>query len=319
MRSGTGHGGSDRRSPPVRMALIGLGKISMDQHLPAIASDEAFSLAGAVSPRSRLEGVSVFEDLATLLSSASVDAVAVNTPPQVRHRLARQALEAGKHVLLEKPPGATVAEVRDLEVLALARGLTLYTGWHSQHAPGVEPARAWLRGKQVRRVAVNWCENVRQWHPGQTWIWKPGGLGVFDPGVNALSILTRILPERVILSAAQLEIPGNRHTPIAATLKGATGLGVVSARFDFLQTGQQTWSIDVETDRGALSLAMGGAKLMLDGVMQALGPSREYPALYRRFAELVAAGASEVDLEPLALTADAFLIAETVRVDDFHD
>jgi hypothetical protein len=43
-------------------------------------------------------------------------------------------------------------------------------------------------------VEIVWHEDVRKWHPGQQWIWEPGGFGVFDPGINALSIATRIFP-----------------------------------------------------------------------------------------------------------------------------
>lgn len=302
----------------IRIALLGLGKISVDQHVPSINADDAYELVGGVSPRSRIPNVPGFATLAELFAASEVDAIAVNTPPQARFDLAREALLAGRHVMLEKPPGATASEVVALERIAKAQGVTLYTGWHSQHAPGVEPARAWLAGKQVRRVTLNWCENVRQWHPGQTWIWQPGGLGVFDPGINALSILTRILPDRPIFNKARLEVPGNCHTPIAADLTGTVGQGgAFTARLDFLQTGLQTWSIDIETDGGTLSLAMGGAELSIDGQAHDVGPSREYPSMYRRFAELIAAGESEVDIAPLILTADAFLIGEQVRVADF--
>jgi predicted dehydrogenase len=302
----------------IRIGLLGLGKITVDQHIPSIVADGDYTLAGGVSPNSRVPEIPCFPDMESLFAAAEVDAIAVNTPPQVRYRLARQALLAGKHVVLEKPPGATVAEVLELARVADRKGVTLYTGWHSQHAPGVEPARAWLAGKQVRNVTLTWCENVRQWHPGQTWIWQPGGLGVFDPGINALSILTRILPDRLIFDRARLEVPGNCHTPVAADLGGHVGEG---GRFtgclDFLQTGLQTWSIDIDTDGGALSLDMGGAELTIDGQAQDVGPSREYPSIYRRFAELIASGESEVDSEPLTLTSDAFLIGEQVRVEDF--
>ena len=53
----------------------------------------------------------------------------------------------------------------------------------------------WLAGRTIRRVECTWKEDVRVWHPGQAWIWEPG-IGVFDPGINALSVLTRILPPR---------------------------------------------------------------------------------------------------------------------------
>ncbi len=122
--------------------------------------------------------------------------MALCTPPQVRHGLARQALEAGKHVMLEKPPGATLSEVEDLRQVAEAQGVTLQATWHSRYAPAVAPARDWLAGKTITAARINWREDVRVWHPGQDWIWEPGGLGVFDPGINALSIATAVLPRR---------------------------------------------------------------------------------------------------------------------------
>jgi hypothetical protein len=78
--------------------------------------------------------------------------------------------------------------------LAARAGRTLFATWHSRFAPAVEPARQWLTPRRIRSVHINWKEDVRVWHPGQGWIFEPGGLGVFDPGINALSILTRILP-----------------------------------------------------------------------------------------------------------------------------
>ena len=302
----------------IRIALVGLGKISIDQHIPSIAGDRDFHLAAGVSPRSRIEGIPVYADLAAALRAEEIDAVAVNTPPQIRFDIAREALLAGKHVLLEKPPAGTLSALGELERIARRQMVTLYTAWHSQHSPAVFPAKGWLTGKQVRKVRMRWCENVREWHPGQTWIWQAGGLGVFDPGINALSIMTRILPDSLVLTASRLDIPGNCDTPVAAELEGRIGsAGQFHAVLDFLQEGEQTWSIDVETDVGSLSIAMGGAELMISGSRQNVGPSREYSSIYRRFASLVSRGECEVDAAPLALAADAFLIGRQVRVGDF--
>ena len=49
-----------------------------------------------------------------------------------------------------------------------------------------------------------------------------------------------------------------------------------------------------------------------------MGASAEYPALYRRFGELVAAGASDVDLSPLVHVADAFTLGRRTAVEAFH-
>lgn len=302
----------------IRIAIVGLGKISIDQHIPAIAGDRDFRLVAGISPHSRVEGLPVHADLAAALSAEKIDAVAVNTPPQLRFEIAREALLAGKHVLLEKPPAGSLSALAELERIARRQMVTLYTGWHSQHAPAVFPARAWLTGKQVREVRMRWCENVRQWHPGQRWIWEPGGLGVFDPGINALSILTRILPESLVLTAARFDVPANCATPVAAEIEGRTGVtGRFHAVLDFLQEGEQTWTIEVETDVGTMSLTMGGAELTISGNRQNIGPSREYPSIYRRFASLVRSGECEIDAAPFTLAADAFLLGRQRQVEEF--
>ena len=295
---------------PIRVAVVGLGKIARDQHLPAIAGNAAFELAAVVNPGTPpVEGVACFDSLEALFSDGpAVDAVVICTPPQVRYALARDALKHAVHVFLEKPPGATLAEVAALEELAKVSGVTLFAGWHSQYSAGVAPARAWLAGKQVKSVAISWREDVRVWHPGQAWIWEPGGLGVFDPGINALSIATRILPQAFFLTSATLTIPSNRATPIAADLHFVDSEGVpIAMDLDWRQTGPQSWDIVVETAQGTLKLANGGAVLTLpDQTVQA--EDQEYSGLYARFAELIGSQSSDVDTAPLRLVADAFLI-----------
>jgi D-galactose 1-dehydrogenase len=305
----------------IGIGIVGAGKITHDQHLPAIAADKRFGLKGYISPHTTLDGVRSYGDLDAMLADPEVSAVAINTPPQPRHDIALKALAAGKHVLLEKPPCAGVGLAEDLRDAAARAGRTLFTAWHSQHAPAVEPARQWLVDRKLSAVKVDWLEDVRRWHPGQAWIWTAGGMGVFDPGINALSILSRILPERICVNAAELSFPSNQAAPIAVRLGlQATSGAPVAAVFDFRQEGPQTWDIRVETtDGGLLELSLGGAEMKLDGVAQAVGPEREYPELYARFAELVAAGESEVDLAPLQHVADAYLMGTRIEVEPFID
>ena len=169
-------------------------------------------------------------------------------------------------------------------------------------------------------VAINWKEDVRRWHPNQEWIWQAGGLGVFDPGINALSIATHILPKPLFVTAATLEFPENRDAPIAAQIafSDADGLAV-TADFDWRQTGPQSWDIVVETDAGQVVLSAGGAKLAVGGRIVHDEPEAEYPMLYARFAEIVRAGASDVDLAPLRHVADAFMLGRRKFVEPFFD
>ncbi|MBR0906246.1 Gfo/Idh/MocA family protein [Bradyrhizobium liaoningense] len=305
----------------LRIAIVGFGKIARDQHVGAIGATPGATLAAVASRNASLPGLPHFATIEELLEKGPpIDAVSLCTPPQVRRAQAAAALAAGKHVMLEKPPGTGVAELDPLIAMAAGAKRTLFATWHSRYAPAVEPARQWLAGRRIASVHISWKEDVRVWHPGQGWIWEPGGLGVFDPGINALSILTRILPQPVFVTAAELAFPANCQAPIAANLS-LTDIGglPVSAEFDFRQTGPQSWDIVVETDQGRLTLSNGGARMAIDGKVLAEAPDEEYRGLYRRFVALAATGASDVDLAPLRLVADAFLLGRRTVVEPFVD
>jgi D-galactose 1-dehydrogenase len=305
----------------LRIAIVGFGKIARDQHVPAIAATEGVMLAAIASRHASLADLPHFHTLEELLRDGpAIDAVALCTPPQVRRVQAAVALGAGKHVMLEKPPGASVSELDSLIALAARAGRSLFATWHSRFAPAVEPARNWLAPRRIHSVVISWKEDVRVWHPGQSWIWEPGGLGVFDPGINALSILTRILPQPLFVTAAELSFPANREAPIAARLSLSDAAGLpVTAEFDFRQTGPQSWDILVETDGGPLKLSGGGARLAAGGEVLVDAAEAEYRGLYRRFVEIAATGASDVDLTPLRLVADAFLLGRRQIVEAFEE
>lgn len=302
----------------MKIALLGIGKIALDQHVPAIAASSDWELAATVSRSGRVDGIPSYTDFATMLAERpDIGVVSLCMPPMPRFAYAELALRAGRHVMLEKPPGASLAEVFTLQSLAAANGLTLYTTWHSRMAHAVAPARAWLADTTVTRAHITWREDVRKWHPGQDWVFEAGGMGVFDPGSNALSILTHILPQPVHMTAATLVFPENRHTPIAAKL---TFSGNVSADFDWRQQGPQTWDIDMETPKGNLTLRMGGNILEINGSVVSGENSimGEYPALYARMTELVATQSSEVDLAPMIHVADAMTLGQRDITEAFH-
>jgi predicted dehydrogenase len=308
---------------PLRIAIIGFGKIAVDQHVPAIAANPRLELVAASSPRIKeQDGLATYRDHRAMLAAEKLDAVAICTPPALRYEIARDCIDAGKHCLLEKPPGITLGEVAVLERMAAERGLSLFTTWHAQHNRAVEVAADLLAGRRIARMNIVWREDVRKWHPGQQWIWRAGGFGVFDPGINALSIATRIFPGTLVLRTARLFVPKNCQTPIAAelALAGPSADGELTAVFDWRHSGGEAWTIDLETSDGSeLGLLDGGARLVVDGEERDAGGPSEYESIYATFVDLIDRRLSHVDAEPLRLAADAFLAAERIAVEPFED
>ena len=297
---------------PLRIGVVGLGKIARDQHLPAIDVDPNFALAATVERSGADSGMNFTSHEAMLGSATQLDAVAITTPPGPRYAIARDCIAAGLHVLLEKPPTATLAEVEDLRRRADDAGVTLFTTWHAQHNPAVARAANLLRGQRITGMTITWHEDVEKWHPGQRWIWQAGGFGVFDPGINAFSIASAIVPGPLFVEAAALTFPDGSDSPIAADIRLASpcASGALRCSLDWRSTADEEWVIDVVTDQGkVIRLIEGGGRLFIDGSEQALPPAGEYPDIYRRFAELVRGGESHVDVEPLRMVADCFLLA----------
>src|SRR5262249_1141562 len=110
---------SSRTGPAMktyRIAIVGIGKITEDQHLPVIAKNPRFELAALVSQRGiGRAGVPSFKTTEEMLAALpDVEAVSICTPPNVRHGITRTVLDAGRDVLLEKPTTATTSELTDL-------------------------------------------------------------------------------------------------------------------------------------------------------------------------------------------------------------
>lgn len=309
----------DAAGGAIAIGLIGVGKIARDQHLPALAVSRNFKLVAAASRNGNVQGISNFPSIERLISETpGLQAVSLCAPPGVRAAMAHAAISAGLAVMLEKPPGVSVSEVQDLAACARQRGVTLFATWHSREAPAVERAREWLKERTVTKARVQWLEDARVWHPGQEWIWQPGGFGVFDPGINALSILTHILPDPPVMSSAVLSFPQNRDMPMRADLTMRCGKAAVEVEFSFDHPGAPCWEIHVQTTAGNLLLTHGGDRLYIDDVAIELEPGTEYTNLYRRFAELIASRHSDVDVSPLQLTADAFVCAHRIEIAPFH-
>src|SRR5690606_37754434 len=227
-----------------------------------------------------------------------------------------------KHVLMEKPPTPTISELDDLIAHAARLGRVLFQTWHSQYNAAVERTRVLLAEQGVRSARIDWRESVRKWHPGQDWVWEPGGFGVCDPGINALSIFTRVMPFPVFVNSARLTFPANRQTPVDVEVvfkSGQPHQPKMSSGFNWLEESGEIWTIHVVTGTGdELKLERGGRTLRINGAVVLEHGDEEYAGIYDRFADLLDARQSDVDAAPLRLMADVFLMGARENGPDFE-
>jgi predicted dehydrogenase len=170
-------------------------------------------------------------------------------------------------------------------------------------------------------MEIHWHEDVRKWHPGQRWIWEAGGFGVFDPGINAFSIATKIFPGSLFVQSAELSVPANAQTPIAADIGfySPEADGPLRASLDWRRTEGEEWTVTVDTTDGThVRLEDGGARLLLNGEATADSGAGEYPDIYRTFVDLIDERRGLVDVAPLRLVADCLLVGSRKMVDAFN-
>ena len=296
----------------INLGIVGVGKIVLDQHWPAIQKNTDLKLIATASRNGAIDGVPAYLSVEEMVAATpELDAVAMCMPPQFRFSPTKFALENGLHTLLEKPPGATVSEVDHLIQTASSQNRTLFTTWHSRHAAAVQKMKSCIAGKSIDSVHVAWKENVRRWHPGQDWIWQAGGLGVFDTGINGLSVVTEILSENVFLVSSRLSFPENKAAPIAAEIMLATPSQLeIKLDFDWRVTDDEEWTVAVKAEGDDYVLTAGGAELYINGTQSEVGDQNEYESIYSRFVCLIQDSKSDIDVGPLKLVSDAFMLGE---------
>jgi len=142
-----------KEQPLLSVGVLGCGPISQFAHLEAcrkarnaelyaicdIAEDLLERMAAVHTPRV------TYTDYEAMLSDPNVEAVIVGVADQFHVPAAREAIESGKHVLLEKPMGLSVEECEDLREKVMASGLVFQIGTEKRFDPGIAFAHRFIR------------------------------------------------------------------------------------------------------------------------------------------------------------------------------
>ncbi len=137
----------------------------------------------------RYPSVKGYNDGADVIADSSIDAIVIVTPAETHYAMAKTALEAGKHVLVEKPLTLLPEESLELTELADQKGLTLMVGHTFEYNPAVRRLKEIVQAEDFGKIRYIYCTRVN--------------LGIFRHGINAmwnlaphdLSILFYLLEE----------------------------------------------------------------------------------------------------------------------------
>jgi len=144
----------------LRIGVIGAGWWAADYHIPGLLAETEVELAGVCDPhQGRLTETAqaygltrLYPDYQTLLECEPVDGVMVVTPHATHYAIARDCLERGLHLFVEKPLTLVAREARDLVERAAARGRVLMTGYANHHFRHIQQARAAIAARQIGEV-----------------------------------------------------------------------------------------------------------------------------------------------------------------------
>jgi predicted dehydrogenase len=216
-----------------RVGLIGAGVVSSqyleslqrlnDLDLVAIADLDADKAAGVAATYGVRAG-----SVDDVIGADDIDVVLNLTIPAAHVDVSTRAIEAGKHVYVEKPLSLTVAEGRRLLDLAQERGLRVGCAPDTVLGTGVQTARHLIDAGRIGTpiaATASWSSPGHElWHPAPEFYYQPGGGPLFDMGPYYISALVTLLGpiERVTASTRQ----SPRDRTIATGPRASTGIAV---------------------------------------------------------------------------------------------
>ena len=199
----------------VNIGVLGLGAISQVVHLPILSQLEGVRLmavcdvdhakARMIAARFGIPRVPLTDE--QVFQSADLDAIVICTPSHLHHSQAKAALQAGKHVLVEKPLALDAETARDVVEVAESAGLSLMVAMNNRYRPDAAALRPFVRGGELGEIFLvrgAWLNRkMRILRP--TWRHRratAGGGALMDLGVQTIDLALWLLDYPSIESIA---------------------------------------------------------------------------------------------------------------------
>lgn len=294
---------------PLRIAIIGYGAVAKASHRKYMSRVAELKLEAIVENNGNdeeIDGIRVYKNLEEAQSNGVIDAVSICTPPDTHAEIARDALNRGCHVLLEKPPVIKVKDLDVLEGLAKEKGKVLFLAYHTASSPAVYELQKLLESKKVIQIDANFSEQVTKWHNPDEWIFKKdesGGGVTRDIGINVISAICKTLPNanfRLLDSKLEYEENYTVDTKALIHLEDTVTGTKVTINLDWFNgvENEDIRKIKYTTDSGVYVLDLSTARLFeeIEGEDKEIETDRaqEYEMLYKEFVAAVERGESYI-------------------------
>lgn len=320
---------------PISVGLASYGMSGLVFHAPLLAANPQFTLRKVLErhgekSKACYPAVTVVKDFRALVADESLELIVVNTPNALHFEMGRQALLAGKHVVLEKPFTVTAREAYDLIALAQAqnRVLTVFQNrrWDGDFRTVQQVVKQQLLGKLVSYEAH--YDRFRNYIEANTWKEETGpGSGIlYNLGSHMLDqALVLFGKPQAITADIGTQRPGGQiddyyditlHYPnLKAVVKSSYLVREPGPRYmlhgtegSFLKSGLDpqeealkagllpigpTWGQEVKADWGVLNTQING--LHFTGAIETLPGA--YPSFYQNVYEAIREG-QELQVKP---------------------
>lgn len=179
----------------INVGLLGFGLSGRYLQAPFYLAHPGFRVTRVMTSRAEelremFPGLEPTEAAEMVFADPSIDLVSIATPNATHYALARAALEAGKHVLVDKPACATAAELRELRDLATKRGLHLFVFQNRRWDSDFQTVRQVLQNNDLGRL-VAFEARYDRWKPAlnpKPWKEVPGPASgmLYDLGAHLI-------------------------------------------------------------------------------------------------------------------------------------
>jgi predicted dehydrogenase len=210
-----------RRNRALRGAIVGLGNVAVQGHLPAWKADRHFNIVAVCEPdetrlilaNELLPEAQRYTDLATMLDAERLDFIDVATPPATHAAIIGQAVSRQVHVLCEKPLTTSLEECSRIRSGASAGRVVVFTAHNWKYAPIFRTAKRVLRRGEIGQVTHLDLQTLRVAPPGSAgggaaWRLDPalaGGGILVDHGWHAFYLSLYVVDAEPLVVSARIE------------------------------------------------------------------------------------------------------------------